>query len=256
MAPSRNNGRACRLAGLSAALLLFAAGCRLAFVSLPESSPRTEAARDQVTDAVAASRRAQLLSVAGAALSTQAVESASAKDAPLVDPFDIEFEVNLGGDTQEKASFTVRLYPEWAPIGVLQMKELVARNWFDQAGIFRVVPNFICQFGLPAIPQRRLPNMRDDPVKVSNKRGTLTFATAGPNTRTSQLFFNFKDNAFLDRQGFAPIGEVIGDGMSVVDRVYAGYGERPQQGPLTVKGNEYLDAEFPKISKITKITFK
>mmetsp|Transcript_36525 Transcript_36525/g.66946 ORF Transcript_36525/g.66946 Transcript_36525/m.66946 type:complete len:255 (+) Transcript_36525:78-842(+) len=244
-----------RLACLSAAVLLLT-GCRLSFVPSAPAPLREVAVREQTLESADTSRRAQLLATVTGASLFQANLPANAAEEGSTEPFDVEFQMSMGGDSKEKASFTVRLYPEWAPRGVNQFRELVSQNYYDEAAIFRVVPNFIAQFGLPATPQRRLPNLRDDPVKVSNKRGTLTFATAGPNTRTTQLFFNFKDNAFLDRQGFAPIGEVIGDGMKVVDSFYAGYGEQPQQGPLTVKGNAYLDEPFPKLTKISKISFK
>merc|ERR1719326_251068 len=89
----------------------------------------------------------------------------------------------------------VKLHPEWAPIGVAQFQKLVSTHSLDQAAFFRVVPGFIVQFGLPAQPQAEMTPLQDDPVKVSNKRGTVVFATAGPNTRTNQLFINLGNNA-------------------------------------------------------------
>lgn len=169
-------------------------------------------------------------------------------------PYDMVFEIALGGDKPTDASFTVKIHPEWSPIGAAQFKKLVEQGWYDDAGVFRVVPGFVAQFGLPAKPQPKLPAIKDDPVQVSNKRGYLVFATAGPNTRTSQLFINYKDNGFLDRQGFSPFGEVLGDGMAVVEKFYSGYGEKPNQGAITSQGNEYLDKQFPKLTKIKKIT--
>merc|ERR1719454_909329 len=138
----------------------------------------------------------------------------------------------------------IKLHPEWAPIGVAQFESLVSSNFFKDAAFFRVVPNFIVQFGLPAQPQPEPAPLQDDPVKVSNKRGYLVFATAGPNTRTTQLFINTKDNAFLDGQGFSPIGEVV-EGMDAVDNCNAQYGEQPDQSAITSQGNAYLDKEFP-----------
>merc|ERR1711972_458168 len=124
----------------------------------------------------------------------------------------------------------------------------------DDAGVFRVVPGFVAQFGLPAKTQPRLPPIKDDPVKVSNKKGTLVFATSGKNSRTSQLFINYKDNTFLDKQGFSPFAEVLGDGMKIVEAFNSKYGQEPNQGAITYQGNKYLDASFPGLTKVKKIT--
>lgn len=122
----------------------------------------------------------------------------------------------------------------------------------------RVVPDFIVQWGIPGDKKitglwqsKRIP---DDPVKETNARGTITFATSGPNSRTSQVFINFKDNASLDKQGFAPFGKVI-EGMEIVDAIYAGYGGDPDQGKIQAKGNQYLRKEFPKLSYIRRARF-
>jgi len=170
-----------------------------------------------------------------------------------VAPFNVTFDVALNGGSQEKASFTVTVRPEWAPRGAAQFKNLVRKGWYNNAGVFRVVPGFVAQFGLPATPQPDLENIMDDPVLTSNKRGTLVFATSGPNTRTSQLFINYGDNSFLNKQGFAPFGEVVGDGMAVVDRFFKGYGETPDQSRINSQGNSYLDARFPKMTKFEKV---
>ncbi|CAE8742756.1 unnamed protein product [Polarella glacialis] len=249
--------------GRAATLLIAAAASTavwsVAFLQVPGQQVSSGLkASTAAADAAATGRRlvlgGALLGVGGASSVVEAAEgvpAAAAAAAPPAD-FDVVFNVNLGGTAPTEASFTVRVHPEWAPRGAAQFKKLVESGWFDDAGVFRVVPGFVAQFGLPAKPQPTLPNIPDDPVKVSNKRGYLVFATAGPNTRTSQLFINYKDNGFLDKQGFSPFGEILGDGMAVAEKFYAGYGERPNQGSITSQGNAYLDKQFPMTTKILK----
>jgi peptidyl-prolyl cis-trans isomerase A (cyclophilin A) len=101
--------------------------------------------------------------------------------------------------------------------------------------------------------QRRIP---DDSVTQSNRRGMVTFAMSGPNSRTTQLFINYVDNARLDAQGFAPIGEVV-EGMDVVDNFWRSYGEGaprgkgPVQGRIVAEGERYLAKEFPRLERVT-----
>ena len=152
-----------------------------------------------------------------------------------------------------KGNFVVLVHRDWAPMGADRFYNLVRAGFFNNAAFFRVVPNFMVQFGLSANPAVNSAwhntNLRDDPVKQSNKLGYITFATAGPNTRTTQLFINYKDNAFLDSQGFAPFGEVV-EGMDVVQKIYSGYGEMPDQGQITSEGDAYISKNFPNIDKI------
>lgn len=172
----------------------------------------------------------------------------------------IEFEFsNLDGDGASTGIVVVELHPEWAPLGVQRIKELTAASFWDGCRFFRVVPNFIVQIGINGNPdvqkQWRSRHIEDDPVKMSNERGTVTFAMAGKGTRTSQIFFNTgQKNEFLDKEGFAPFGKVI-SGMDVVDRIFNGYRERPQQGAIQQQGNRYLEKEFPKLSFISRAIF-
>jgi len=152
-----------------------------------------------------------------------------------------------------KGDFIVEVHRDSAPMGADRFYNLVKNGFFTNAAFFRVVPGFIVQFGLNASPAINKvwehASIKDDPVMGSNSRGTLVFATAGPNTRTTQLFINFGNNAGLDRQGFAPFGTVT-DGMDVVDKINPGYGERPDLQRITEEGDAYLVKNFPMIDKI------
>jgi peptidyl-prolyl cis-trans isomerase A (cyclophilin A) len=166
------------------------------------------------------------------------------------DVYDVKF-------TTTKGDFVVQVNRAWAPLGADRFYNLVKHGFFTDAPFFRVVPGFIIQFGLtpdPAVNRAwQSANIKDDPVTQSNKPGTLTFATAGPNTRTTQLFINFGNNTFLDKQGFAPFGEVT-SGMDVVKNLYSGYGEQPNQGSITSQGKAYIEKNFPKIDSIVSAT--
>lgn len=152
-----------------------------------------------------------------------------------------------------KGKFTVEVTRSLAPNGADRFYNLAKSGYFTDIGFFRVVPGFMVQFGIhgdPAVSAKwREANIPDDPVKGSNTRGTITFATAGPNTRTTQLFINFGNNTPLDRQGFAPFGKVT-EGMDVVDKINAEYGESPNQGRIQMEGNAYLKSGFPNLDYI------
>ncbi len=156
-----------------------------------------------------------------------------------------------------RGKFTIEVTRSLAPNGADRFYNLVKSGYFKDIAFFRVVPHFMVQFGIhgdPAVSAKwREANIPDDPVKGSNSRGTLTFATAGPNTRTTQLFINFADNAFLDGQGFSPFGKVT-EGMDVVDKINAEYGETPNQGRIQMQGNAYLKSEFPNLDYIKSAT--
>ena len=156
--------------------------------------------------------------------------------------------------TTTKGDFVVEVHRDYAPLGADRFYNLVKNGYFTNASFFRVVPGFVVQFGLSANPMVNKvwmsANIKDDPVKVGNKRGNIVFATAGPNTRTTQLFINFSDNTPLDSMGFAAFGSVV-DGMDVVDKIYSGYGQRPDQQRITEEGDAYITKNFPMIDKIT-----
>jgi len=159
-----------------------------------------------------------------------------------------------------KGKFVVDVHRDWAPLAADRFYNLVKNGFFDGCRFFRVVPNFMVQFGMngdPAVTAAwRGVTMKDEPTKQSNKNGYITFARMGaPNSRGTQLFINYKDNAFLDQQGFAPFGEVV-SGMDVVESITPQYGEKPDQGSITSQGNAYLNKEFPKLDYITAATIE
>jgi len=168
------------------------------------------------------------------------------------------FQVNL--DTS-KGPVLIDVHRDWAPRGADHFYALVRTGFYDGNRFFRVVRFFVVQFGINGDPQlNRLwanANLPDDPVKQSNVKGTLTYAHLGPNSRSTQLFINLKDNRALDKQGFAPIGKVI-SGMDTVERFYSSYGEMAPrgQGPdpsqIEVQGNAYLENNFARLDYIKK----
>ena len=166
------------------------------------------------------------------------------------DVFKVEFECTNG-------TFTVECHKEWAPLGVQRFYTLVREGFYDDSAFFRVVPRFVVQFGLAGDPAMTAnwheKRIKDDPVTQSNTSGMLTFATSGPNTRTTQLFINTDNNQRLDGMGFAPFGKVV-DGMDVVKAINAEYAERPNQALIKAEGNAYVKKNFPNIDFIKKAT--
>lgn len=164
-----------------------------------------------------------------------------------------------------KGSFVVEVNRDWAPNGADRFYNLVKSGFFDNTRFFRVIPGFMVQFGINGDPNVaaawRAANIKDDPVKQSNARGMVTFATAGPNTRTTQVFVNYGNNDFLDGQGFSPFGKIV-SGMEVIDSLYSGYGEGapagkgPNQGLVQQQGNAYLQQSFPELDYVTKATIE
>jgi peptidyl-prolyl cis-trans isomerase A (cyclophilin A) len=200
------------------------------------------------------------LTIAPSALAQGAGNSALANPAALNEQAPATYKVKF--DTS-KGSFVIEIHRGWAPLGADRFYNLVKNGFYDQGRFFRVIPGFMVQFGIngdPAISAKwRTARISDDPVTKSNTRGLITFATAGPNTRTTQVFINYGDNSRLDQQGFAPFGQVI-SGMNVVDALYGGYGEGapsgggPEQGRIQNEGNAYLTSSFPKLDYIKSAT--
>jgi peptidyl-prolyl cis-trans isomerase A (cyclophilin A) len=162
-----------------------------------------------------------------------------------------------------KGDFVIAVHRDWAPLGADRFYNLVRSGFYDGVRFFRVIPGFMAQFGIhgdtavtTAWRERRF---QDDPVRRTNGRGMVTFATAGPGTRTTQIFINYGNNDRLDGMGFAPFGQVV-EGMDVVDQLYGVYGEGsprgrgPDQFRLNVEGEKYLARQFPKLDKINKVT--
>lgn len=150
--------------------------------------------------------------------------------------------------------------PDWAPLGVEHFHSLLEQDFYVDCRFFRVIPDFMVQFGIhgnPTIQRKwRQEKLLDDPVLVSNTRGTISYAMSGPNTRTTQLFINTrtgkKGNAYLDQQGFSPIARIL-YGMDAVDRIYSEAREKPIQPKIQSLGNTYLQSEFPLLSYIQNI---
>jgi len=172
--------------------------------------------------------------------------------------FKVKFETSKG-------PFVVQVNRDWAPNGADRFYNLVKNGFYDNTRFFRVIKGFMVQFGIHGDPKIAAPwrtaKIPDDQVRQSNKRGFITYATSGPNSRTTQVFINFGDNAGLDRQGFAPFGQVI-SGMDNVDKLYAGYGEGapsgtgPDQSQIQTGGNAYLNNYFPSLDRVIKATIE
>jgi peptidyl-prolyl cis-trans isomerase A (cyclophilin A) len=205
---------------------------------------------------------AAIASAALAAAAPQGGAAALKNPAALKETAPATFKANF--DTSV-GPFVVEVHRDWAPQGADRLYNLVKSGFFDGTRFFRVISGFMVQFGIhgdPAISAAwRSARIPDDPVKQSNKRGYITFAHAGPGTRTTQVFINFGDNASLDNQGFPPFGQVT-TGMNVVDKINSEYGEGaprgrgPDQGRLQNEGNAYLMKDFPKLDYIKKATIE
>jgi peptidyl-prolyl cis-trans isomerase A (cyclophilin A) len=170
------------------------------------------------------------------------------------DVFNVKFETSKG-------DFVIEVHRDWSPKGADRFHELVTQGFYDDVRFFRVLDGFMAQFGIngdPAVSSKwRVSTIQDDPVRKSNTRGFVSYAMAGPNTRTTQIFINYGDNRSLDGQGFSPFGEVV-SGMDVVDALHSGYGEGgprgkgPNQGRIQSEGNAYLKKDFPSLDYVKR----
>lgn len=211
-----------------------------------------EQAKQPASKAPAAAKRS---SVPRAAFDRALLQPAALR-ARAPETFQVKFSTTRG-------DFTVKVTRAWAPLGADRFYNLVKHRFYDGASFFRVLPGFVVQFGLSPYPQVsqawRSAVIPDDRVKQGNRRGFVTFATGGPNTRTTQVFINLADNSRLDSIGFSPFGEVV-EGMNVVEMFYQGYGEGapqgngPRQDLIESRGNAYLDKAFPKLDSIKTTT--
>lgn len=206
---------------------------------------------------------AACFALAACSSSNETKESApapAAKSEKAPDVFQVNFDTSKG-------KVVVEIHRDWAPNGVDHFYTLVKTGFYDGSRFYRTVRNFVAQFGIAGDPKTNAlwasGNIPDDPVKESNVTGTLTYAATGmPNSRTTQLFFNLRDNSkSLDPQGFAPIGKVI-TGLDVMEGFYTGYGsmppegEGPDPGKIASQGNAYLESQFPRLDFIQKATIQ
>jgi len=178
------------------------------------------------------------------------------KSAPVVnipEKFQVRFETSKG-------NFTIEAYRDWAPLGAERFHQLVNDKFYNDARFFRIVPHFIVQFGLAANPANAkkwdTQKLKDDDPIRTNAYGTVAFAQTGDvESRSTQIFINVRSNQTLDEQGFAPFGKVI-EGIEVVEKLYSGYGEQPNQEKIRKLGNTYLNESFPKLDYIRKTVLK
>lgn len=186
----------------------------------------------------------------------QVEQKAEAPKAPRKPPdqYRVKFETTKG-------DFIVEVYRDWAPRGADHFFELVEAKFYDGVRFHRVVRGFVCQFGINGNPKTQqlwsTLQIPDDPVKEKNRKGTIAYAMRGPNTRTTQVFINLRDNLDLDKSGFAPFGKVV-EGMEVVESLYYSYGEVAPRGggpdptQIELQGNQYLDRQFPRLDSIQR----
>ncbi|MCB9526990.1 MAG: peptidylprolyl isomerase [Myxococcales bacterium] len=223
------------------ALALAVAGCK--GETKTEPKPEAEEAAAPAADAPAA----------GVAAQNPILRDPSKATEQAPEQYTVELDTTAG-------PIRIDVTRAWAPRGADRFYNLVRAGYYDDVAFFRVIPGFMAQVGLHGEPEInkiwREARIEDDPVRASNTRGMVSFATAGPNTRTTQFFINFGDNNNLDGMGFSPFGKVQDASMATVDALHGGYGEGaprgkgPMQGRIQAEGNAYLKRDFPELSYI------
>jgi peptidyl-prolyl cis-trans isomerase A (cyclophilin A) len=186
----------------------------------------------------------------GLAGMTAFAQSAPDETAPAM--YKVRFDSSTG-------PFVIQVHRAWAPNAADHFYTLVKNGFYDEARFFRVIPGFMVQFGIagdPAVQTKYRGTIKDDAVKESNKKGFVTFAqTSAPNSRSTQIFINYGDNSRLDKDRFAPFGEVT-SGMDNVEKINSDSAEKPQQGQIQAEGNKYLKVSFPKLDYVKKATIE
>ena len=162
--------------------------------------------------------------------------------------YQVKFETSAG-------DFVIDVTRDWAPNGADRFYDLVTAKFFDDCRFFRVMKGFMVQWGINGTPSvnEHWASIKDDDVRKSNSKGRISFAAAGKNSRTTQVFINYGDNSRLDRSGFSPFGEVS-TGMDVVEKIFAQYGEEPDQLKIRTQGNAFLQGRYPRLDYIKKAT--
>ncbi len=240
----------CRVILLLASSILSAAGCS---ERVPDGPEALKNSLEKIENArkVSELNRQASASPVGLPLLLPPTEPMLAEvgDQPQQGTFIVKVESSAG-------DFTIEVHRDWAPIGAARFYQLIKAGYYDECRYFRVVPGFMVQFGMngdPAVQKKWDDKIIDDAVTQSNERGYVTFATSGPDSRTTQIFINFGNNASLDGQGFAPFGQII-DGMDNVDAIESKHGESPDQGKIKDTGNEYLQQKFPDLDFVKKMS--
>ena len=245
---------------VSTTLLNF--GCNKADSQAPKATGKTETA---TTPKAAAPGKINTQTQAQKAAPKATKATPTAGGSALLDPskatetapatFTVKLETTKG-------DILIDVTRDWSPLGADRFFNLVKSGYYNDVAFFRVIPGFMAQIGLSGDPKInavwRQARIKDDAVKQKNTRGMVSFAMAGPNTRTTQFFINFGDNSRLDRSGFSPFGKVQDASMKVVDSLHSGYGEGaprgrgPSQGRVQMEGNAYLKKDFPKLDYVKK----